>query len=123
MSSQFVFSDGVVDKAMGFRDGKHVYTSTVVSNLYYVDSGENTYEVRIGEHNEERRITWSSCTCSFGKNRSVDRYVNCSHVAAVLLCMRERDDLPTRAAPQVIPVQYEGDPFAGLDGIHIHNDD
>lgn len=82
------FSSAVLDKARRLvEDGK---VSDRGGWVFAVQgSAESPYRVQLDFDPATRKFTWASCTCKYGTNVGAG-LSECSHVAAVLMTIRDR---------------------------------
>ena len=91
--SPTVFSDAVLAKAYGYVAG-HVYAR---DEQVWIVRGSKRYVVRTDADPVKRTVTWASCTCPHGTQAPVG-FPRCSHVAAVLIVVKEGIGVPADPA-------------------------
>lgn len=80
-----MFSESVLAKAHGYVESKRVH---VRDEQTWVVRGSKRYVVRTDADTEARTVTWASCSCPHGTQAPVS-FPRCSHVAAVLVTVKE----------------------------------
>ena len=83
------FSETVLLKAYEYVAGRVVARDDGV----WIVRGSKRYVVRTDADSDKRTVTWASCTCPHGTQAPV-AFPRCSHVAAVLIVVREGISVP-----------------------------
>lgn len=88
------FSEEVLGKARRYLADGRVTPDPHPGTYWVQGSGPKRYRVQTDADEGDRRITFAVCSCPHGKNTS-GLAAHCSHVAAVLLLIRDGTKTPS----------------------------
>lgn len=93
MPAREVFSPEVLRKAEKYLEEGRVQAAG--DDVFVVKgSARWPYRVQTDANPVTRSVTWASCTCPHGSNTGGPRLPFCSHVAAVLMVIRDGLEIP-----------------------------
>lgn len=108
-----LFSPEVIHKAERYLEDGRVLGAG--HDVFLVKgSARFPYRVQTDANPITRQVTWASCTCPHGSNTGGPELPHCSHIAAVLMAIRDGIEIPKEGVAGHIPAQK---PFRGLSAV------